>query len=230
MTWPTLFFGTLVQAIAVGMLAYAMYTERSATVFGMMALVGFGTGLRFMSAPLHGVGIFRKHRASVIGLLSVAFPLGGTIGLTIMSTVFNNTSRFDSDTNFSTIRELPPDLQAEYKRSAKMGIVWAFVAITPFLLLAWFCTFFLGNVKLGRGYGPDEEGTQNTIIEDVYLLTLIRGRRSQDTSSAVGDGEAAQGSTSRSQAQPANEALGRPDGAVSADGHRRIDSSERPLL
>lgn len=228
MTWPTLFFGTLVQAIAAGMLAYAMYTEHSGTVFGMMALVGFGTGLRFMSAPLHGVGIFRKHRASVIGLLSLAFPLGGTIGLTIMSTVFNNTSRFDSESDFSTIRDLPPDLQAEYKHSAKMGIVWAFVAITPLLLLAWFCTFFLGNVKLGRGYGPDEEGIQNTIIEDVYLLTLIRGRGSEDQGNVVEGGEMVRGSLR----EPGGVGPKRGDGPVSpvsADGHRG-NSSERRLL
>jgi hypothetical protein len=176
MTWPTIFLGRFVQAVGLGMLAYAMYTEHSSTVFGMVALAGFGTGLRLMSAPLHGVGIFRKHRAAVIGLLSVAFPLGGTIGLTIMSTVFNNTPKFDTEGgDFSMIRFLPPEQQAEAKESAKMGVVWAFVAIAPLLILAWLSSFFRGNVKLGRGYGPDEEGMQNNIIEDVYLMTLIRG-------------------------------------------------------
>jgi hypothetical protein len=179
MTWPTFFFGTLIQTIGVGMVAYAMYTEQSPLIFGMMALVGMGTGLRLMSAALHGIGIFRKDRAAVIGLLSLAFPLGGTIGLTIMSTVFNNTSNFDSSGDFSAIRDLPSALQAEYKESVKMGLVWSFVAITPLLLLSWFATFFLGNVKVGKGHGPDEDGTQNTVIEDIYLLTLLRDRHSK---------------------------------------------------
>lgn len=232
MTWPTFFFGTLTQAIAMGVLAYAVHTEHSPTVFGMMALVGFGTGLRFMSAPLHGVGIFRKQRASVIGLLSVAFPFGGTIGLTIMSTVFNNTSDINSEGDFSAIQELSSDMQAEYKRSVKMGIVWSFVAITPFLLLAWICTFFLGNVKLGRGYGPDEEGTQNTIIEEVYLWTLIRGRRSQHQGNTVEGNEMVPGSRlvhgsgSRSVDPKRGDS---PVSPASANGHRRNDSETRFL-
>lgn len=236
MTWPTFFFGTLAQSIGVVMLAYAMYTERSSTVFGMMALVGFGTGLRFMSAPLHGVGIFRKQRAAVIGLLSVAFPLGGTLGLTIMSTVFNNTSQFESGTDFSAIRDLPPAMQAEYKQSAKMGIVWSFVAITPFLVLTWFCTFFLGNVKLGRGYGPDDDGTQNTIVEEVYLLTLIRGSRSQAQNNYVMEEELASGSTFKPRAETGrgSEAVEpnrreTPGSPVSFGAHR-VASSERRLL
>ena len=81
-----------------------------------------------------------------------------------------------------------------------MGVVWAFVAITPILALvsastiiqqssifgdtnmcqAWVAAFFLGNVKLGRGSGPDEEGSQNIVIEGSYLLTVMRGERGSD--------------------------------------------------
>ena len=61
-----------------------------------MAMVGAGVGLRLMAAPLHGMGLFREHRASIIALMAVTIPLGGTIGLTIMSAVFNNTSGLSS--------------------------------------------------------------------------------------------------------------------------------------
>lgn len=180
MTWPPVFLGTLVEVVAIGLLAWAMWAERKATIFGMMALVGVGTGLRFMAAPLHGVGYFRKHRAAVIGLMAVAFPFGGTIGLTIMATIFNNTSGLDSDADFSNIRHQPPEMQVESKRLAKMGVVWAFVAITPLLLLAWVAACFLGNVKLGKGIGPDEEGTQNIVIKEPYLFFFLKGGRIPD--------------------------------------------------
>ena len=121
MTWPNIFIGTFVEAVGIGLLAWAMHTEKSPTVFGMMALVGVGTGLRFMAAPLHGVGRFRNHRAAVIGLMAVAIPLGGTIGLTVMSTVFNNASGHDVDTDFSHIRQETPDMQAEPKEKAKVS-------------------------------------------------------------------------------------------------------------
>ena len=206
------------------MVAYAMYTESSPTIFGMMALVGMGTGLRFMSAPLHGIGIFRKDRAAVIGLLSLAFPLGGTIGLTIMSTVFNNTSNFDSSGDFSAIRDLPSALQTEYKESVKMGLVWSFVAITPLLLLSWFASFFLGNVKVGKGYGPDEDGTQNTIIEEIYLLTLIRGRRSKQSQ----EGTELMGNVTP---EPGIVDLKRSDGPMPASpGMHDRESAERRLV
>lgn len=78
------------------MLAWACWTMRDGNVFGFMAVVGYGCGLRFMAAPLHAVGLFRKNRAAVVALLSMTIPFGGTIGLTIMSTVFNNTSGIDS--------------------------------------------------------------------------------------------------------------------------------------
>lgn len=175
MTWPPIFLGTLVEVIGIAFLAWAMYIEHKATIFGMMGLVGAGTGLRFMAAPLHGVGHFRKHRAAVIGLMAVAIPFGGTIGLTIMSTVFNNTSGLDSNADFSHIRDESPELQAESKRMAKMGVVWAFVAITPLLFFAWIAAFFLGNVKLGKGSGTDEDGNQHIVVKEPYLLFLLRG-------------------------------------------------------
>lgn len=124
MTWPPIFLGTLVEFVAIGMLAWAMYTERTATIYGMMALVGVGTGLRFMAAPLHGVGHFRKNRAAVIGLMAVSVPLGGTIGLTIMSTVFNNTSGLDADADMSHIRDQSPELQNESKHMAKVRLAF----------------------------------------------------------------------------------------------------------
>jgi hypothetical protein len=112
-----------------------MYTGHTGTIFGMMALTGVGSGLRFMAAPLHGVGQFRQDRAAVIGLLAVSIPFGGTIGLTIMSAVFNNTSGLDANADFSHFRDAAPDVAEELKEKAKMGVVWGFVAITPILFL-----------------------------------------------------------------------------------------------
>ena len=187
MTWPPIFFGTLVEAAGVGMMAYAMWTENTSTVYGMMALTGVGVGLRFMAAPLHGVGLFRKNRASVIGLLAVCVPLGGSLGLTIMSTVFNNTSGLDSDaTDFSEIQNQPDSLRDAAIENAKMGCVWAFVSITPLLVLSFFCSMLLGNIKLGQGStDEDDDGSNNIIFEGIYLLGLLRGKNMLDEESGM---------------------------------------------
>ncbi|KAJ4169389.1 hypothetical protein NW754_016420 [Fusarium falciforme] len=162
MTFPCVFLGTLVEAIGIGLLGWAIWAEKLSTIFGMMALVGCGSGMRFMASPLHGIGLFKNLRASVIGLMAVAVPFGGTIGLTIMSTVFNNTSGIDSSSSdFTEVQSSSSssELKGQAIHDAKMGVVWAFVAITPFVALAFPFAACLGNVKLGQG--PPQLGGPN---------------------------------------------------------------------
>ncbi|KAF5714907.1 major facilitator family transporter [Fusarium globosum] len=176
MTFPCIFLGTLTEAVGLGVLAWAIYANRLSVIYGMMALVGCGSGMRFMASPLHGIGLFRHLRASVIGLMAVAIPFGGTIGLTIMSTVFNNTSGLDSHSDFSSAHSSTggaADEQAVHQ--AKMGVVWAFVAITPLVALAFPITWFIGNVKLGQG-PPGEDGPTDIVVKGSYLLKLVRGQ------------------------------------------------------
>lgn len=120
MTFPPIFLGNLIESVGAGMLALTMYREDKPAIFGMMALVGFGMGVRLMPASLHGVGRFRKDRAAVIGLLSVSVPLGGTIGLTIMSTVFNNTSGIGTSVDFSVHGGELPDVSGGQVHKAKV--------------------------------------------------------------------------------------------------------------
>jgi hypothetical protein len=47
-TFYPVLLGSTVEAVGVGVLAWALYTEHTPTIFGMMALTGAGTGLRFM--------------------------------------------------------------------------------------------------------------------------------------------------------------------------------------
>ncbi|KAF4970650.1 hypothetical protein FZEAL_9995 [Fusarium zealandicum] len=176
MTFPCIFAGTLLEAIGIGLLGWAIYAEKLSTIFGMMALVGCGAGIRFMGSPLHGIGLFKNLRSSVIGLMAVAIPFGGTIGLTIMSSVFNNTSGLDSShSDFTDIHSSSSELNKKAVHDAKMGVVWAFVAITPFVALAFPFAACLGNVKLGQG-PPGPDGPADIVVEGSYLLKLLRGQ------------------------------------------------------
>lgn len=125
-TWPRqtflpLLLGSVLEAVGVGLMAWALYFENKSVIFGMMALAGAGTGLRMLpgkllpllpqnrgktetdcrpsntlflslAGSLHAIGFFPDHIATVVSLMAVAMPFGGTLALTIMSTVFNNTS------------------------------------------------------------------------------------------------------------------------------------------
>lgn len=136
MSWPPLALGSLLEVISVGLFAYALYLEDTNTIFGMLVLVGVSIGIRFMGAPLHGIGFFPENRASIIALIAVSMPLGGTIGLTIMTTVFNNVSGLQfHDINFERILSMPPEQREAILHNIKMGIVWAYVAVVPLLFM-----------------------------------------------------------------------------------------------
>jgi hypothetical protein len=45
--WP-LFIGSFIEALGIGLLAWAMHTGKTGTIYGMIALGGVGTGMRFM--------------------------------------------------------------------------------------------------------------------------------------------------------------------------------------
>ncbi|KAK0386424.1 hypothetical protein NLU13_6261 [Sarocladium strictum] len=187
--WPRTTFtpimaGTILEAVGMGLMAWACWTENIANVYGFMAVIGCGFGLRFMAVPLHGIGLFRQFRASILALMALSVPLGGTLGLTIMATVFNNVSGLDSHKlnshGKSTADSSIADLSDDVTYNAKMGVVWAFVAMVPFTLLALVAACCIGNIKLGQGTGDAETGGDNIVIEDVYLLTLFRGSKGID--------------------------------------------------
>ncbi|KAI1471391.1 MFS general substrate transporter [Daldinia caldariorum] len=189
-TFPPLFLGSLVEAIGVGMLAWALYFEHTPTIYGMMALTGVGTGLRFMPCSLHAIGFFPNHVATVISVMSVATTFGGTLALTIMSAVFNNTSGISKDSplqsNYDALHKLPDGEKAHIIEGAKNGITWAFVALTPFMVLCVLVASCLGNVtitkKTGGAEGAKAEASGNHLVHGSYLLSLIYGRNDPEKS------------------------------------------------
>lgn len=168
-TFVPLFLGSTVEAVGIGLLAWAMSTGKTATIYGMVAFSGVGTGLRFMPGTLHAVGFFPHSIATVISLMGIALPFGGALSLTIMTTVYNN-------------------LVAE---GQEMAFVWAFVAICPFMGLCIVCAACLGNVGIVKPE-PGEEGegeAQHHITEGSYLLALLRGHKGAGGASETEKGE-----------------------------------------
>lgn len=153
----------------------------------MMALTGAGTGLRFMPGSLHGIGFFPNNISSVISMMSFAIPFGGTMAMTIMGTVFNNkgsiAAKFNTPATHSTsgtdgIYKLDPKIQKIISDSAKDGVVWAFIAILPFMWLCVMAASCLGNVKI-TGKGVSEKGGadfRENVEDGVFLWVVLRKR------------------------------------------------------
>ena len=129
-TYTPLLLGAVLQSVGMGVLAWALYVERKPVIYGMMALVGAGSGFRLLcrkcmrpcpccffqltisdQVTIHAIGMFPDQVATVVSLVAVANPLGGTLGHTMMSTVFNNVvdlgSTDDLMSDLNSFQDLP---------------------------------------------------------------------------------------------------------------------------
>lgn len=122
-TFYPILVGTIIEGVGVGVLAFALWQEHKATIFGMMALTGAGTGMRFMPTSLHVKGFFPRHIATVLSLMAVALPFGGTFILTVMATVFNNVTGFGSDRDSISLDDVPQSLRLDVIHRAKVCLI-----------------------------------------------------------------------------------------------------------
>ena len=150
-TLPALLFGSITSAVGITVLAWAVHAEKTNVVYGMMALVGHGVMMRMNPAYLHGLAYFPNMTASVSCLLCFATPFGGLVGLTVMSTVFTNKS-------------------GAGERDPKDGMVWALVAVTPFMWLCVLLTALLGNVWILKDGGHE-------VVSGPYLWSLATRKK-----------------------------------------------------
>lgn len=171
-TFLPLFLGSTIEAVGLGLLAWAMSTGHVASIYGMVAFSGVGTGLRFMPGTLHAVGFFPENIASIVSFMGIAMPFGGAVALTIMTTVYNNLAAQDP----------------------KMAMVWAFVAICPLMGICILCAACLGNVRIVKPKAGEEgeaQGQGHEATEDSYLLGLLRQRNTRGNGTrGEEDGEA----------------------------------------
>jgi hypothetical protein len=148
-------------------LAWGVKTGHTSVIYGMMALVGHGIGMRMNPASMHGLAYFPAMTAQISCLSSFAVPFGGLLGLTIMSTVFTNKS-------------------GAGEGDAKGGIMWAFIALLPFMWLSVLITTFLGNVWILKE-GGHEVVNESYLWSLIFRRKLVRERR--DRGEYLGDAE-----------------------------------------
>jgi hypothetical protein len=153
-TNPILLLGSITSAVGITVLAFATYSENQPVIFGMMALVGTGVGLRLNTASIHALAYFPDLTAQITCLVAFAVPFGGTVVLTIMSTVFNN------KTNVAG---------GDPTENAKQGVKWAFVAVMPFMWLCVVICAFLGNVWIEKEGGHE-------VTTGMWMISLITRR------------------------------------------------------
>ncbi|KXX80371.1 Vacuolar basic amino acid transporter 5 [Madurella mycetomatis] len=149
-TFPALLIGSVSSAVGITVLPWACQSANTPLIYGMMALAGYGVGMNTNPGSLHGLAYFPDMTAPISCLVSFAVPFGGTIALTIMSTVFNNKS-------------------GQNHEDPRSGIVWAFIAMIPIMWAGVLVTTFLGNVWI-RKDGSHE------VVHGAWVWSLVGGK------------------------------------------------------
>jgi hypothetical protein len=95
-------------------------------VLGPMLLFAFGMGLNFVTLTLTAVSGVAQHEAGAAsGLLNVTQQVGGSLGLSILTTVFGSASRDEAE------KQLPkflangsPEQKAEFAKTHQLPAPW----------------------------------------------------------------------------------------------------------
>src|SRR5436190_1676969 len=185
MTFPSLFVGTIAEAAGIATLTWAVTTRRVALVNGMMGLAGAGTGLHLIPNTLHAAGIWPDKLAAAMSVMDFALPFGGTLALAIMGAVFNNkmTSvkgldlfRVHNTESLHSISQLPRQAQDVIRNAGKKVIMWAFVSITPLMVLSVLAASSLGNVWIGSRKAKKVVGEDklapSAVLHTSYLMAI----------------------------------------------------------
>lgn len=197
-TFYTLFVGSIVEALGLALLTWAVSSRQKALVNGMLALSGAGTGLRFMPVVLHAAGIWPSRISAIQSLMSFMIPLGETIGISMMGAVFTN--KFNSGLrsigstssapgfnangppNLNILDNLPAELKEDVQNAAAKAVMWSFVAILPFMGISIVAASILGNVWMGRDAKPGKDSkapikeTKGKVLYGVFLAAVMGGR------------------------------------------------------
>lgn len=170
-TLPPILLGSITSAVGISVLAWAVHVENRSVACGMMALIGHGVMIRMNPTSIHGLGYFPAETAVIACLASFAIPFGGAVGLTIMTTVYTNKT--------VTGQQLPKD-----------GIMWAFMAIIPFMWLCVLLSTFLGNVWISKEGGHE-------VIRGAYIWSIITRKGLKRERRTRGDGSAGNATTNQ---------------------------------
>ncbi|KAJ5818930.1 Major facilitator superfamily domain general substrate transporter [Penicillium riverlandense] len=150
-TLPALLLGGTTSAVGMSVMAYAVHAQKNSLVYGMMALIGHGVGMRMNPGSVHGLAFFPKNTASITCLVSFAMPFGGLVGLTVMTTVYTNKSG--------------PSIAGQ-----RDAIKWAFISMIPFMWLGVLLTTFLGNVWISKTGGHE-------VVHGAYLWSFLTRKK-----------------------------------------------------
>ncbi|MGW2964191.1 MFS transporter [Streptomyces sp. NPDC001220] len=96
-------------------------------ILGPMLIFGFGMGLNFVTATVTAVSGVAQHEAGAAsGLLNAMQQVGGSLGLSILTTVFGSASKDEAKKQLPKfLADGSPEQKAEFAKSHQLPAPWA---------------------------------------------------------------------------------------------------------
>jgi hypothetical protein len=129
-------------------------------VLGPMLIFGFGMGLNFVTVTVTAVAGVAQHEAGAAsGLLNATQQVGGSLGLSILTTVFGSASKDEATKQLPKfLADGTPEQKAEFARTHQLpapwshevlaqGIATAFVPAAAMAVLALLTAWFVIRVR-----------------------------------------------------------------------------------
>ncbi|MDQ0793517.1 MFS transporter [Streptomyces sp. B1I3] len=108
-------------------------------VLGPMTLFGFGMGLNFVTLTLTAVSGVAQHEAGAASsLLNASQQVGGSLGLSILVTVFGTAGRDEAEKQIpSFMARATPEQKAEFARTQELPAPWGHEVLTHSIATAF---------------------------------------------------------------------------------------------
>jgi EmrB/QacA subfamily drug resistance transporter len=119
-------------------------------VLGPMLLFGFGMGLNFVTLTLTAVSGVAQHEAGAAsGLLNASQQVGGSLGLSILVTVFGTASRNEAEKQIpSFMAQATPEQKATFAKSKELPAPWGHEVLTQGISTAFTAAVAMAAVAL----------------------------------------------------------------------------------
>ncbi|MFE2558209.1 MFS transporter [Streptomyces sp. NPDC059352] len=130
---PFMVSGSAITGIGLFWLSFITSDSSYAgAVLGPMVLFGFGMGLNFVTLTLTAVSGVAPHEAGAAsGLLNATQQVGGSLGLSILVTVFGTASREEGARQVpSFLAYATPEQQAAFAKTKELPAPWGHEALT----------------------------------------------------------------------------------------------------
>ncbi|WP_432097060.1 MFS transporter [Streptomyces sp. bgisy100] len=195
--------------LAAGGLSWLTQTDVDSTyagsVLGPMLIFGLGMGMQFVSLTLMAVsGVAPQESGAASGMLNATQQVGGSLGLSILVTVFGTASRNEATEQVPAfLAQATPLERAQFQRTGELPAPWgdqvlatgvstAFIASAAFTIVAALIALFVIQVRAsdlerlqgGAAAGTPSAASGEPAATDTTASDTTAGTAAADTAAA----------------------------------------------